>query len=326
MAEDIQELFFDHVIKILSLIGSLTSEWSPVDIANFISTKQKILDQAILFVGCADAVGQRNYSKLMTRLKGVIRVADGRNYDQFVSIRNSAIEVLSLMSQQLKFRNSIDDPVLLEWEGRLRQYIQISGATPQGTDEIEFYRHHMNDLFARINGRPPTVLVVDDDEDVRDAIGSLIGNIPFDIVESSNGHEAWTLIDSRLIDVVVSDFLMPLLNGLELINRMKVERVTTPVILISGYRERLKSMSAIELGAFAFFEKPFSLRSLELYVLKAVGTSLSAITNRELLNSEFAKYLQSTRVTEKDLSGSLPVNSKDDLIMKRRLFDLISES
>jgi len=108
--------------------------------------------------------------------------------------------------------------------------------------------------------RTRRILVVDDDLAILEALALLLG-ARYDVLTATDGQEALRLIHDRSIDLVVSDVLMPLLAGEELVEAARRAGVRIPVILISGHRERLER--AKDVGADAYFYKPFPLRTLE---------------------------------------------------------------
>ena len=112
------------------------------------------------------------------------------------------------------------------------------------------------------------ILVVDDDLAILEALELLLGG-RYDVLTATDGREALRLIQDRSVDLVVSDVLMPLLAGEELVEAARRAGVRIPVILISGHRERLER--AREVGADAYLYKPFPLRTLEERIERLLG-------------------------------------------------------
>ena len=110
------------------------------------------------------------------------------------------------------------------------------------------------------------VLIVDDEEPVRDMVGWLLADAGYETHSASGGHEALALMRiQESIDLVLSDINMPGMDGIELSRSIKVEFPRVPVLLISG-RPRSKSVTA-------FISKPFRADTLtqeiELMALEA---------------------------------------------------------
>lgn len=78
------------------------------------------------------------------------------------------------------------------------------------------------------------VLVVDDNESVREAISSIVVLLGFKVAQASNGTEALTLFSQRGFELILTDLHMPVMDGLTLASRIKGESPATPVVLITG--------------------------------------------------------------------------------------------
>jgi PAS domain S-box-containing protein len=106
-----------------------------------------------------------------------------------------------------------------------------------------------------------TVLLVDDDKDVRDYAASCLGDLGYAVVEAASGPEAVAVLSSTAeLDAVVVDFAMPGMNGLEVTDRARALRPGIPILLTTGYADRSRFAEA--LGPEMVLGKPF--RSPEL--------------------------------------------------------------
>jgi PAS domain S-box-containing protein len=109
-----------------------------------------------------------------------------------------------------------------------------------------------------------TVLVVDDAAPVRDLAARILGCAGFTVLTAANGFEAAHLCDHYCngIDVLVTDIVMPQMNGPELAARLKRRQPKLPVLYMSGYSGRVMAHHHLLDGGAAFIEKPFT--SIEL--------------------------------------------------------------
>ncbi|HEX4440908.1 MAG TPA: response regulator [Thermoanaerobaculia bacterium] len=108
--------------------------------------------------------------------------------------------------------------------------------------------------------RERRILIVDDDLAILEALEVLLG-AHYEVLTATDGEKALRLIHDGSIDLVVSDVLMPLLAGEELVLAARASGARIPVILISGHAERLERAKTV--GADAYLYKPFPLRVLE---------------------------------------------------------------
>jgi CheY-like chemotaxis protein len=124
-----------------------------------------------------------------------------------------------------------------------------------------------------------TILVVDDDGSHRELAGRLLKSHGFDVHYAGSGGEALGLLASMRIDLILMDFLMPDMNGLEAIKRLSVEHrlAGIPVIMITGNSERDLVLTSVEMGAVDFIVKPWERSTMMAKIWRALetGTKLS---------------------------------------------------
>jgi CheY-like chemotaxis protein len=105
---------------------------------------------------------------------------------------------------------------------------------------------------------PKTVLVADDDHDVRDLIAFRLQSVGYDVVTADNGHEALALTRRLLPDLLVLDVSMPGLDGIEVCYRLHEipETADIPVIVVGARAQRTDIDLAYAAGADDFLAKP----------------------------------------------------------------------
>lgn len=104
-----------------------------------------------------------------------------------------------------------------------------------------------------------TVLVVDDDPDIRESIEELLRSDGLDTASASNGEEALRVLEERSIGVILLDLMMPVMDGRQMVEEMRRRQLEVPVVLLSAGRDLRRV--AQELGLPAI-EKPFDLDDL----------------------------------------------------------------
>ena len=149
------------------------------------------------------------------------------------------------------------------WRSLVPRFERVPVASPTSARAAD-------DLDQRGNDSRPRILVADDDRDVRSLIREIL--MPhFEVVEAEDGAQAWQSICARQPDVAVLDVMMPGLDGIELVRRIKAEPLLRmiPCLLITADASRHASVSALDSGADDFLAKPFFADELSARVRAA---------------------------------------------------------
>ena len=115
--------------------------------------------------------------------------------------------------------------------------------------------------------RKPTVLVVDDEQDIRSSLRMILEYEGMAMFEASSGREALAAVEERAPDAVLLDIKMRNMDGLEVLTELQRTRPGLPVVMISGHGTIGTAVEATKLGAFDFMEKPLE-RERVLLVLR----------------------------------------------------------
>jgi len=116
-----------------------------------------------------------------------------------------------------------------------------------------------------------TILVVDDEEKIRDTLRGVLSDEGFDVLEAADGRTALSLLERTVPRLAIVDVWMPDVDGIELVERMRAQVPGVPIIVISGHGTIETAVRVIRLGAFDFLEKPFQLDALLSVVGRALG-------------------------------------------------------
>lgn len=124
-----------------------------------------------------------------------------------------------------------------------------------------------------------TILIVDDETDLRDVVAEILGELNADIVRAANGREALEILRSRHIDAILSDIDMPIMNGLELLRETKRLGLEIPFVFVTAFGDKNNVLEALRLGAIDFIEKPFRNEAVLEVMAKALelGLALSKV-------------------------------------------------
>ena len=106
------------------------------------------------------------------------------------------------------------------------------------------------------------ILVVDDEESVRRVLKRFLSSIGHDAIMASSGEEALEKIQEEPA-IVLLDYLMPEVNGMEVLEKIKEISPSTDVIMVTGVGGHKVGMESFEQGAFEFVTKPIDLARLK---------------------------------------------------------------
>ena len=115
-------------------------------------------------------------------------------------------------------------------------------------------------------GKKARILIVDDDQDIRTMLSSMLEEYHVGIAE--DGAQGLELFKSGGFDVVVTDMKMPKMNGMELLAEIMVMNPGAKVIVISGFMDEATKSILKEMGAAAILEKPMGVVEIEDHVAR----------------------------------------------------------
>src|SRR5690348_4226760 len=108
----------------------------------------------------------------------------------------------------------------------------------------------------------PHVLLVDDDADTLRLLEILFATEGYEVTTCTDGAQAIATFNKESVDVVVTDFLMPKIDGLDVLSTVKKSGHPVPVILVTGYGTIERAVDAMRGGAFDFQTKPLNNNQL----------------------------------------------------------------
>jgi CheY-like chemotaxis protein len=120
-----------------------------------------------------------------------------------------------------------------------------------------------------------SVLVVDDDHDLRYILSVRLVSAGYMVYGAANGLEALEQMEKHSIDVVLTDYRMPKMDGLELISACRMKWPGTPVVVFSAEQDDL-AHDAVERGAFAWIRKGSDFTILSEFLAYAIQQSVHA--------------------------------------------------
>jgi DNA-binding NtrC family response regulator len=121
--------------------------------------------------------------------------------------------------------------------------------------------------------KQPSVLVVDDDPEMRALLLDVLRNDGYDVAEAKDGTEAVLALRARRFDVILMDKNMPGPSGLDLIPGFRRVCPGTQIILMTAFGDVASYMEAAEKGAVEYLFKPFRMEDMKAAIAKALGSS-----------------------------------------------------
>jgi DNA-binding response OmpR family regulator len=129
----------------------------------------------------------------------------------------------------------------------------------------------------------PVILLVDDNDEILEFLADELSE-QYTIIKATNGHEASAILEHETVHLVISDVMMPEMDGFELCNLIKsnFDYTHIPVILLTAKNTLQSKIEGLKLGADAYIEKPFSPEHLKVQIA-------NLLTNRAKIREYFAQ-------------------------------------
>ncbi len=134
------------------------------------------------------------------------------------------------------------------------------------------------------------ILVIDDEESFRQTLQLCLEDHESQIITASDGEEGTELFNKENPDLVITDYKMPRIDGMEVIRRLKKFNSNVPVIMLTAYDDVFNTIEAMQLGAHDFVVKPFNIDALKTLVLKALKDHKSISENSIEIKDDLSEF------------------------------------
>jgi signal transduction histidine kinase/ligand-binding sensor domain-containing protein/DNA-binding response OmpR family regulator len=189
------------------------------------------------------------------------------------------------------------------------------------TEEIQKYNQRIKDTIELLPGKltgeqrevgKETLMIVEDNKEMNDYIAEIFSE-KYDIIRAYNGAEAYKKLTKQLPDIIITDVMMPVMDGLEFTAQVKQDILTSyiPVILLTAKTSESDHTEGYRCGADAYITKPFNSQDLELLVQN--------IQKNRKLSIEHFKQAEELGIKQ------ITNNPRDEIFMKD-LVDLIMDN
>lgn len=134
----------------------------------------------------------------------------------------------------------------------------------------------------------PHILLIDDDTELTSLLKEVLSFEGFDVSEANNGEEGLALLSDN-IDIILLDVMMPKLNGMETLKRLR-ENWQTPVLMLTAKGEEIDRVIGLELGADDYLPKPFSDRELLARIRAILRRTQISANNKQSKHNDCIEY------------------------------------
>ncbi|MEO8234576.1 MAG: response regulator [Flavobacterium sp.] len=193
-----------------------------------------------------------------------------------------------------------------------------------------------------------SILIVDDNEQMRDYLKDVLEG--YQITEAENGQEAIEILQKQTFDIVITDYMMPVLDGEGLVLKIKEQELKTPIIVLTARSDQEGKLNMLRLGIDGYLNKPFIEEELHLMIKKSLNSldslhafettlateekeSLSVFANKFNLelNDLICKHMHSPTFGVEDIALHLNIskstlNRKTKAILGQTTQELIMEA
>lgn len=115
-----------------------------------------------------------------------------------------------------------------------------------------------------------TILIVDDEQSMRDFLSIMLKKEGYDVVAAETGQDALKAVQTEIFDLVISDVKMPGMDGIDVLKTVKEVSPETVVIMITAYATAETAVEAMKRGAYDYITKPFKVDEIKLIIQKAL--------------------------------------------------------
>jgi two-component system chemotaxis response regulator CheY len=117
----------------------------------------------------------------------------------------------------------------------------------------------------------PRILIVDDEQTVRDLVAKTLTTADYDVDTAPDGPSALDRLRTTEYDLLITDLKMPGMDGLSVIREVRRLTAELPIIIITGYSTEASAIEAINLGVSGYLTKPFRLPRVLAVTARALG-------------------------------------------------------
>ena len=126
------------------------------------------------------------------------------------------------------------------------------------------------------------ILVIDDEDELRTSVGKILSRMGHQVESAANATQGLERLATQPFELVLTDFRLPDLDGLEVLTRARAAQPGAEVVLLTAFASIPLAVQAVKLGAYDFLQKPFKRADLERVVSRALEKQALSAENRRL--------------------------------------------
>jgi two-component system response regulator PilR (NtrC family) len=134
------------------------------------------------------------------------------------------------------------------------------------------------------------VMIVDDEEVLRDVLEVVLRREGFEVVLAESGEQALNMLDHEEVDLIILDVMLPGISGIDTLRAIRISNPTLPVVVITAFSSIDGAIEAMKFGAFHYIPKPFKNEEVILTVNKALEQRRLSRENERLKAELSEKY------------------------------------
>ncbi|RLK02174.1 response regulator [Tenacibaculum discolor] len=169
---------------------------------------------------------------------------------------------------------------------------------------------HKSTLISKDKIKQPTsghyrILIVDDNFEMRAYLKRILSN--YTCFEAENGEEALDFLSKEKIDFIITDYMMPVMNGLALIEKIKAKKINVPILMLTARTDAKSKLEVLRLGIDDYLNKPFEKDELLIRIQNALNNSINRTT-----------YIKENTIKKEELNESdLWIKKVEEFINKQ---------
>lgn len=185
-----------------------------------------------------------------------------------------------------------------------------------------------NVTASKLSLKSLSILIADDDEPTRMLLNAALSQKGYALIEAADGEEAWEILQVKKPDLLILDWLMPKLDGIELCRRIRSELSYRPyIIMLTQVAGTTNIIKGLEAGADEFLSKPFNIAELHNRIL--VGSRILKYEARFLeqislleMQSVFAQQM----LVEIEAIAEEGISEKQKLAELNKIIDMLKDN